>query len=69
MEECLGTEHLVREVTHDEAFTDVEFKQQLCVLRQKLTGDESEQFLSVDNSPFYGCVLSDLALDWKRGWG
>ena len=19
--------------------------------------------------PFYSCVLSDLALDWKRGWG
>ena len=21
------------------------------------------------NSPFYSCVLSDLPLDWKRGWG
>ena len=21
------------------------------------------------NSPFYSCVLSDLALDCKRGWG
>ena len=21
------------------------------------------------NRPFYNCVLSDLALDWKRGWG
>ena len=20
------------------------------------------------NGPFYNCVLSDLALDWKRGW-
>ena len=24
------------------------------------------QFL---NRPFYSCVLSDLSLDWKRGWG
>ena len=22
-----------------------------------------------DNSSFYSCVLSDLALYWKRGWG
>ena len=22
-----------------------------------------------NNRPFYSCVLSDLALDWKRGWG
>ena len=21
------------------------------------------------NRPFYSCVLSDLALDWKQGWG
>ena len=29
-------------------------------------GDESK---CTYNSPFYSCVLSDLALDWKRGWG
>ena len=23
----------------------------------------------IDNRPFYSCVLSDLALNWKRGWG
>ena len=21
-----------------------------------------------DNSPFYSCVLSDLAFEWKQGW-
>ena len=21
------------------------------------------------NRPFYSCVLSDVALNWKRGWG
>ena len=24
--------------------------------------------VNMANRPFYSCVLSDLALDWKRGW-
>ena len=23
----------------------------------------------INNRPFYSCVFSDLALDFKRGWG
>ena len=32
--------------------------------------DEDNIIIGGDfNRPFYSCVLSDLPLDWKRGWG